>query len=157
MKLLLSSCLLLASSLIAQELKIKANSFHADEKKGISIFEGKVNIIRDRDELNASKVTVYTDSKNQPTKYIAQGSASFTIVTKDKAIYQGKAGKVIYQPNEKEYHFFNDVHLRQIDEKKEIIGNEVVLKTIEGKAYAKGAKSEPVIMIFNMPKDKETK
>ena len=47
------------------------------------------------------------------------------------------------------------MYLRQLDEKKEIIGNEVVLKTIEGKAYAKGAKSEPVIMIFKMPQDEE--
>lgn len=157
MKIFITSCLLLASSLISQELKIKANSFHADEKKGISIFEGKVNIIRNEDELNADKVTVYTDGKNQPIKYIAEGKASFTIVTKDKSTYKGKAEKVIYQPNTKEYYFFSNVHLKQINEKKEIIGNEVVLKTIEGKAYAKGAKKEPVIMIFNMPKDEEAK
>jgi len=155
MKFFISSCILVASSLIAQDLKIKANSFHADEKKGISIFEGKVNILKDKDELNAQKVTVYTDEKNQPTKYIASGDASFTIVTKDGAVYKGKAQKVVYEPNEKAYYFFTDVYLRQLDEKKEIIGNEVVLKTIEGKAYAKGAKSEPVIMIFKMPKDEE--
>ena len=155
MKFFISSCILTLSSLVAQELKIKANSFHADEKKGISVFEGKVNILRDKDELNAQKVTVYTDEKNQPIKYIAQGDTSFTIVTKDGSVYKGRAQKVIYQPNEKEYYFFTDVHLRQLDEKKEIIGNEVVLKTIEGKAYAKGAKSEPVIMIFKMPQDEE--
>ena len=154
MKLLFTS-LLIASSLMSQELKIKADSFHADEKKGISIFEGKVHILREKDELNAHKVTVYTNDKNEPTKYIAKGNATFTIVTKDGSIYKGKAGKVIYQPNEKEYYFYTDVHLRQINEKKEIIGNEVVLKTIEGKAYAKGAESEPVIMIFNIPKDEE--
>jgi lipopolysaccharide export system protein LptA len=155
MKLILSSCILLASSLFSQELKIKANSFHADEKKGISVFEGKVNIIRNSDELNASKVTVYTDSKNQPTKYIAEGNAAFTIQTKDGSTYKGKAQKVVYQPEKKEYRFFTDVYLQQVNEKKEIIGNEVVLKTIEGKAYAKGAIKEPVIMIFNMPKEED--
>jgi lipopolysaccharide export system protein LptA len=155
MKFFISSCILTLSSLVAQELKIKANSFHADEKKGISVFEGKVNILRDKDELNAQKVTVYTDEKNQPLKYIAQGDTSFTVVTKDGSVYKGEAQKVIYQPKEKEYYFFTDVHLRQLDEKKEIIGNEVVLKTIEGKAYAKGAKSEPVIMIFKMPQDEK--
>ncbi|MDB2562643.1 lipopolysaccharide transport periplasmic protein LptA [Sulfurimonas sp.] len=153
MKFFISSCILIASSLFAQELKIKANSFHADEKKGISIFEGKVNILRDKDKLNADKVTVYTDDKNKPIKYIAKGNAFFTIVTKDGSMYKGKAQKVIYQPAKKEYHFFTDVYLSQVNEKKEIIGNEVVLKTIEGKAYAKGAKSEPVIMIFEMPQD----
>lgn len=152
MKFLLSS-LIIASSLTSQELKITADSFHADEKKGISIFEGQVKIVREKDKLNADKVTVYTNNTNDPTRYIAQGNTTFTIVTKDKAVYTGKAGKVIYQPNEKEYHFFTDVHLKQINEKKEIIGNEVVLKTVEGKAYAKGAESEPVIMIFNISED----
>ena len=152
MKLLITS-LLIASSLVSQELKIKANSFYADEKKCISIFEGEVKIVREKDKLDADKVTVYTNDKNEPVRYVAQGNTSFYIVAKDGTLYTGKAGKVIYQPKEKEYHFFRDVHLRQINEKKEIIGDEVVLKTIEGKAYAKGAKSEPVIMIFNMPKD----
>lgn len=38
--------------------------------------------------------------------------------------------------------------------KKEIIGEEVILKSIEGKAYAKSAKNEPVIMIFELPEEK---
>ncbi|WP_373002218.1 lipopolysaccharide transport periplasmic protein LptA [Sulfurimonas sp.] len=157
MKLLAIMTIFLASALISQELKIKANQFDADEKTGVSVFQGKVNIIKGNDELNATKVTVYTDIKHQPTKYIAEGDVSFNIETKKGALYQGIAGKVIYMPTIKEYHFFRDVHLKQIDEKKEIIGDEVVLKTIEGKAYARGATKEPVIMIFKMPEEKEEK
>jgi len=156
MKLYLS-ILLLASSLVSQELKVKANSFHADQKTGISVFEGEVNIIKENDELNASEVTIYTDKDNKPTKFVAKGDASFTIMTKDGSSYKGVAQKVVYFPKSKEYRFFTDVHLVQINEKKEIIGNEVVLKTIEGKAHAIGAKSEPVIMIFDMPKDEDEK
>lgn len=155
MKYILLLTLFLTSLLISEELKIKANSFKADENTGISIFSGDVNIIKHNDELNASKVTIYVDKKNQPIKFIAEGGTSFTIETKQGAIYKGKAGKVIYLPNEKEYHFFKDVHLKQINEKKEIIGDEVVLKTTEGKAYAKGVESEPVIMIFNIPDDED--
>ncbi|MCK9491749.1 MAG: lipopolysaccharide transport periplasmic protein LptA [Sulfurimonas sp.] len=164
MKILMVLSLFLASSLISQELKIKADQFNGDEKSGISIFTGNVNIIRKNDELNATKVTVHTDSAHQPQKYIAVGNVSFHIETKEGSLYQGVAQKVIYMPNIKEYHFFTDVHLKQLNEKKEIIGDEVVLKTIEGKAYAKGAKKEPVIMIFkienkenNATKDKEEK
>jgi len=147
--------ILLALSLNAQELKVKANSFYSDKKTGISVFEGEVNIIKSKDELNASKVTIYTDKENKPTKFVAEGNASFSIMTKEGSLYKGNAQKVVYLPKIKEYHFFKDVHLKQIDEKKEIIGNEVILKTIEGKAHAIGAKSEPVIMIFNMPKEEE--
>ncbi|MDD5372234.1 MAG: lipopolysaccharide transport periplasmic protein LptA [Sulfurimonas sp.] len=145
----------LATALFSQELKVKAKLFNADQKAGISVFEGDVNIIRGSDELNASKVTIHTNSNQEPTKFIAEGSASFNIQTLEGAIYKGKAQKVVYLPKEKEYHFFKDVHLKQINEKKEIIGEEVILKTIEGKAYAKGAEKEPVIMIFDIPEDKK--
>lgn len=159
MKFLIVLSIFLTASLLSQELKIKADKFNGDEKSGVSVFEGNVNIVRSNDELNATKVTVYTDAAHQPTKYIAIGDVSFHIETKEGALYQGVAGKVIYMPNVKEYHFFTNVHLKQLDEKKEIIGDEVVLKTIEGKAYAKGAKKEPVIMIFKIQKeeDNETK
>ena len=146
----------LAATLFSQDLQVKAKLFNADQKAGISVFEGNVNIIRGSDELNASKVTIYTNSKQEPTKFIAEGDASFNIQTLEGAVYTGKAQKVVYLPQEKEYHFFKEVHLKQINEKKEIIGEEVVLKTIEGKAYAKGAEKEPVIMIFNMPEDKKS-
>ncbi len=155
MKILMILSVFLASSLISQELKIKADQFDGDEKSGISIFTGNVNIVRKNDELNATKVTVHTDAAHQPKKYIAVGNVSFHIETKEGSLYEGVAQKVIYMPNVKEYHFFTDVHLKQIDEKKEIIGDEVILKTIEGKAYAKGAKKEPVIMIFKIQKEDE--
>ncbi|WP_321778306.1 lipopolysaccharide transport periplasmic protein LptA [Sulfurimonas sp.] len=154
-KYLISLMLFLTVSLNAQELKIKANQFNADENKGISIFQGNVNIIKGLDELNATKVTVFTNKKHQPTKFIAIGNVSFVITTKTGSLYRGKAGRAIYMPLIKEYHFFKNVHLKQVDEKKEIIGDEVVLKTIEGKAYAKGARKKPVIMIFKMAPEKE--
>lgn len=156
MKRLALLTLILASSLISGELKVKANQFDADEKKGISIFQGDVNIIKNKDELNASTVTIYTNANHEPTKFEAKGDVSFKILTEKGSSYKGTSQEVIYLPQTKEYHFFKNVHLNQIDEKKEIIGEEVVLKIVEGKAYAKGLKSEPVIMIFNMP-DKEEK
>ncbi len=153
MKTLILLMFFLASSLVSQELKVKANEFSADEKSGISIFKGKVNVVKGKDTINASKVTIYTNKKHQPTKFIAIGDVSFEIKTKKGSSYKGKAQKVIYKPKLKEYNFFGNVHLQQLDEKKEIIGEEVVLKTLEGRAYAKGAKKEPVIMIFKMKED----
>ncbi len=145
--------MILITSLISQELKIKANEFSSDEKKGVSTFVGEVDILRSSDRLQASKVTVYTDKKHQPTKFIAVGNVDFKIKTQDGSRYEGKAQKVIYNPAKKEYYFYKNVSLKQLNSKKEIIGDEVVLKTIDGQAYAKGAKKEPVIMIFEI-KDK---
>ncbi|MDY0120693.1 MAG: lipopolysaccharide transport periplasmic protein LptA [Sulfurimonas sp.] len=145
---------LLTSLICANELKIKANLFNTDQKTGVSIFEGDVNIQKAQDELNASKVTVYINENREPTKFVAQGNVSFFIVTEEGAHYKGKSQEAIYFPQKKEYHFFRNVNLKQLDDNKEITGDEVVLKSIEGTAYAKGAEKEPVIMIFNL-KEKE--
>ena len=156
MKFLVILTVLITQFLVAQELKVKANSFDMDEKKGISIFTGDVNVIRGKDELNATKVTILTDKKHNPIKFTAFGNVSFLLQSENGLKYKGNAGKVIYIPKKKEYYFYKNVHLKQLNEKKEIMGDEVVLKATDGKAYAKGAKSEPVIMIFNIDNN-ETK
>lgn len=147
--------ILISIVLSANELKIKAKKFNADQKKGISTFSGNVNIIKGSDELNASIVTVYTDKDQQPVKYIAQGNVSFFITTQNGELYTGKAQKTIYMPKSKEYFFYDNVHLRQVGENKEIIGDEVVLKSIDGKAYAKSKSNKPVIMIFDIKEDEK--
>jgi len=149
---LLSSLLTLLS---AQELKVKANSFTSDQNTGVSVFSGDVNILKENDELNASKVTIYVDKKKQPTKFVAVGNVSFSITSKNGGVYKGVAGKAIYLPSKKEYYFYENVHLQQLNDKKEIMGDEVVLKTTDGKAYAKGLKKEPVIMIFKIDEEKK--
>ena len=136
-------------------MKIKSDSFQGDQKKGRSVFTGHVNVLKASDELNASIVTVYTDKNNQPTKIIADGGSTFSIKTEDGLRYRGKSKKVVYFPNKKEYRFYDNVHLKQIDKKKEIIGEEVILNTVDGKAHAKGAKNEPLIMIFNIEDKKK--
>ncbi|WP_457746265.1 lipopolysaccharide transport periplasmic protein LptA [Sulfurimonas sp.] len=156
MRYLLILSMIIQAALLSQELKIQAKSFKADENKGLSVFSGDVNIIKGNDELNASKVIIYTNKENKPTKFIADGNVSFVIETQQGSKYTGEANKVIFFPKKKEYHFFENVHLRQIDEKKEILGDKVVLKISDGKAYAEGIKKEPVIMIFDIA-DKEPK
>jgi len=156
MKKQLTLMLLFTSFLIAEELKVTSKSFQADEKTGISIFEGDVSIVKGSDELNASKITIFTNKKRKPMKYMAVGDVSFHITTKDKSVYEGKAQKVIYFPIKKEYHFYKNVHLNQSNNQKVIIGDEVVLKILDGQAYAKGQKNKPVIMIFDID-EKEKK
>ncbi|QSZ41780.1 lipopolysaccharide transport periplasmic protein LptA [Sulfurimonas aquatica] len=141
--------------LFSQELKIKANSFKADESQGISVFDGDVNIVKGNDEINASNLTIYVDKENKPTKFVAIGNVSFKIQTKQNAKYRGSSNKIIYLPLKKEYHFFENVHLVQINEKKEIHGDKVILSIVDGKAYAQGLKKEPVIMIFDIAEEKE--
>lgn len=155
MKAIIFFTVFLQTFLFSDELQIKAQSFYADEKAGFSIFEGDVNIIKGYDELNASKVTVYVDQEKSPTKFVAQGDVSFKVKTKDDAKYEGVAQKAVYFPNKKEYNFYKSVHLKQLGDTKEIQGDEVVLKILENKAYAKGAETEPAIMIFDIKEDQK--
>ena len=146
---------MLFSSLFAEELKIKADYFESDQQKGVSIFKGNVHITKGFDEINATKVTIFTDAKRNPTKFIAEGNVHFKLEDKQKKRYMGEAQKVVYEPNKQEYRFYTDVHLRQIGEQKEIHGDEVVFNAVSGKSHAKGAENNPVIMIFNIEEKKE--
>ena len=142
-------------SVQAEQLKIVANSFSGDEKSGTTVFRGEVKVAKGSDELNASVITVYTNAKRKPTKYIAEGSVSFFIMTENKSSYTGTAGKAIFVPAKKEYHFYENVHIQQLNEKKEINGEEVIISTVEGKARAKGGDSKPVIMTFEIEEEGE--
>ncbi len=151
---LLTFFLLLSAN--AEQLKIVAKSFDGDEKRGITTFKGEVKIKKSSDELNASVVTVYTNKKRKPTKYIAKGDVSFYIKTENGSIYKGTAGRAVFIPTKKEYHFYKNVHIEQLDKKKEINGEEVIISTVEGKARAKGGNTKPVVMTFEL-EDDETK
>ncbi|PHR56166.1 MAG: lipopolysaccharide transport periplasmic protein LptA [Arcobacter sp.] len=145
--------------LCAEQVKIIAESFNGNEKKGLTVFNGNVKIKKGNDELNASKVTVYTDKQRNPTKYVAEGNVSFYIdLSENNASYKGDAGKVVYFPNKQEYQFYINVHLYQIGTNRKIFGEEVILNAIDGNAKALGKEKVPVIMIFNIEdKKKEEK
>lgn len=143
--------------LMSDELKVVSKFFDGDDKKGIAIFTGDVKMTKASDELNASKVTIYTDQKHNPIKMIAEGNVSFFVKSENNSTYDGKAQKVVYMPKEKEYQFYKNVHLRQLDERKQIDGDKVILNTITGKALAEGAQKEPVVMIFHIKDKNETK
>ena len=137
-------------SLQAEELKIIANSFDGDEKKGVTVFKGNVKITKGFDKLNAQIVKVFTNAKHTPTKYVAKGKVTFFLKSENNATYKGKAGKAVFYPLTKEYHFYKDVNIRQLDQKKQIIGEEVVINTVEGTAKANGDGKKPVVMTFEL-------
>lgn len=146
-----------SSNLCAEELKIKADYFESDQKKGISVFRGHVHIQKSFDEINASKVTIYTDKARNPVKFIAEGDVAFKIEDEHKKRYVGRAQKVVYTPKKGEYRFYTNVYLHQIGDTKEIQGDEVVFDATSGKAHAKGVQNNPVIMIFDIQDKKEKK
>ena len=147
----------LSTNLNADELRIKSDGFEGDDSKGITIFTGNVAIKKGVDELNASKVTIYTNKAHQPIKYLAQGNVKFYIENDTNATYRGRAQKVVYLPEKQKYHFYTDVYLEELGDKKVIEGDEVILSVKDGKASAVGAPTKPVLMIFKIADKNETK
>ncbi len=142
----------------AEQVKIIADAFEGNEKKGLTTFSGNVKITKGSDELNASKVSVYTDKERTPYRYEAEGNVSFYIDLRDSNMtYKGDAGKVIYFPLKKEYQFFTNVHLYQIGTNRKVFGDEVKLNAKDGNAKAMGKEKAPVIMIFNVEDKKKDK
>ena len=141
----------------AQQLKITAEHFEGDESKGVSVFSGNVKIKKGSDELNASKVSIYIDANRKPSKYIAQGNVSFFIKTESNATYHGSSQKVIFLPQKKEYQFYTNVHLLQLNEHKQIDGDEVIVNTALGQAKAIGAAKKPVVMVFDISDENVSK
>jgi len=144
--------------LLAEQVKITADAFEGNEKKGITVFSGNVKIKKENDELNASKVTVFTDKERSPYRYEAEGDVSFYIDLPDNnATYKGDAGKVVYLPLKQEYQFYTNVHLYQLGTNRKVFGDKVMLNAVDGNAKALGKEKTPVIMMFNVKEKDEKK
>ncbi|HEX5329926.1 lipopolysaccharide transport periplasmic protein LptA [Sulfuricurvum sp.] len=154
-KLLILTFVLL-SSIWAEELKVISDNFKGDQQKGISVFTGKVKVTKGLDELNASKVTIYTDKDKKPIKYLAEGDASFYIVTEMGEKYKGKSQIAIYLPDSSEYQFFQKVDLIRLDDYRRVKGDKVIVNTVVGNASAESANNDPVVMTFTL-QDKKPK
>ncbi|MDD2829508.1 MAG: lipopolysaccharide transport periplasmic protein LptA [Sulfuricurvum sp.] len=146
-----------ALSMSANELKVLSDNFKGDQPKGLSVFTGNVKVTKGLDELNASKVTIYTDASRKPTKYIAEGDVSFYIVTENNEKYRGKSQRAVYLPNESEYQFYTKVDLIRIDDYRRVKGDKVVVNEVHGFANADSVDGEPVLMIFTMQDKNATK
>ncbi len=156
LRILLIFAPLFSTLLFGEELKVISDTFKADQRQGVSVFNGNVKVTKGHDELNASKVTIYTDKENKPTKYLAEGEVSFYIVTEMGEKYKGKSQSAVYLPNESEYQFSKKVDLIRLDDYRRVKGDRVVVNTTQGHASAESANNEPVVMTFTI-QDKKSK
>jgi len=147
--------MILLLPLAAEELKVSADLFESDEKKGVTLFKGNVTIYKGKDELSADSVEIFTDKKRKPTKFVANGNVTFIIHANNAEAYKGRAQKAIFLPLIKEYHFYNDVHLTQVGSDNTIKGDTIIVNLTEGTATAQGDSAKPVTMTFQI--DDETK
>ncbi len=141
---------LLLASLQSEELKISADLFESDENKGVTLFKGHVVILKGQDELRADSVEIFTNKQRKPTKFIADGNVTFTIHANNAEAYTGRAKKAVFLPAAKEYHFYNNVFLTQLDSDNTIKGDTIIVNLTKGTATAQGDSDKPVTMTFQI-------
>ena len=154
---LLVCCTLLFSQ--TQKLIIDAQNFEANDKKGISSFDGNVNMEMGKDKLAANSVDIYFQTnektgKKTPQKYIATGSVDFEIISKEKH-YKGKGNKVIYYPSKQEYTVIGNGFIEELNNNRKIYGDRIYVNQVTGEAKVKGSKKEPVRFIIDIEQGKK--
>jgi len=140
------ACLLLAK---AQEVDIKADHFYADDITKVAYFEGNAVIQQGENFFRAEKVVVHFNKKRKATKYEAVGDVSFDLV--EQGIhYEGRAGKIIYAPNDSKYYFEGDVYLNDLTNNRRISAERIELDLKTGLADIQGGPQRPVHFIFEI-------
>ncbi|XPV69942.1 MAG: LptA/OstA family protein [Halarcobacter sp.] len=155
MKYILALAFFISLSFAQQEkLVIDANSFEADDKRGISVFTGNVKLKMGNDRLNANKLEIYVDTKSKsksktPTKYIATGAVDFEIHSKGK-IFIGNGNRVIYNPSKQEYTVIGKGYIKEKVEQREIYADKIFINQLTGSARVSGSEDKPVRFILNI-------
>ncbi len=149
--------ILFYTSLFADQLQIIADSFERNQQTGISSFKGHVRIKKNYDELNASKLFVYVDKDNSPTKYVASGNVSFDITNDNNASYLGRSQRLIFLPKEQIYHFYEKVYIEEKITGRTLSGEKVTLNMITGNSKILGQRKAPVRVTFEIDDKNSTK
>lgn len=145
--------------LFAEKLIIDANKFEAYDEKGLSIFTGNVNMVKEKDELKADRLEVYLtkkvqNKKREPLKYIATGKVKFKVKTANK-YYEGKGDKVVYDPKKMQYVITGNGFLKEVVEDKKLYGEKIFIDQVTGEAKVSGSENKPVRFIIDLGESKK--
>jgi lipopolysaccharide export system protein LptA len=141
---------------ISAEVIITSNNFEGDDASGVSKFFGNAKATKGADIITSSEFIVYTDSKRKIQKIEAIGDAKFTIVN-DNLTYKGYADKLVYYPNKKEYELIGNAMAENIEEKRKVFGDYIVINNDSKKATVRGNEAKPARFIFFIDDENKSK
>ena len=109
-------------------IQITADTAELNDKTGVSIYRGDVEMVQGTTILTGDTITVYTVD-NQVTKMISVGQlATYQETTDDGDIVYAEAEEMIYFRNEKKVEMFRKAMVTQLDN---IIRSEYILYLTE--------------------------
>jgi lipopolysaccharide export system protein LptA len=139
--------LLLATFLIAENLKITSKYFHYITDKRISEFKGDVNATKGQDNILANEMKIYFNQNKKPVKFIAQGNVKFTISLDQNNTYKGKCNKLIYQFNNGDIYLLGNAKIIKIQTNESLSGDKIILNRKTKNATVEGNKKPVEIII----------
>ena len=135
--------------IFANNLEISSDNFYYKDGEKKAQFSGHVIAKNGDNIIKASKVTVYLDDNSEAKKYIASGGVRFEIKN-PKHYIKGSCYTLIYLPIEDRYILRGKVALKDILNKREIFGDEIIVDNKKGESYAKSHSKKPVKFIFKI-------
>lgn len=150
-KIIISLLFVLSLTLYAEKVEVTSDSMKAEELKKEVVFMGNVKIKQGASWLHGDKVVVHFNENNQTNEYEAIGKVTFEFKD-EKNHYKGKAQKVTYYPLKSEYVLKGKAQVNDLQNKRELKGEVVVLNMKTGHASVKGNKKKPVKFIFDVEK-----
>jgi lipopolysaccharide export system protein LptA len=160
----LFTLLILATNIYANNLNIltiDAINFSANDNNNMIIFNGDVNMTKDKDNLKANKLVIYfrVSPKDSKTKeailYTATGDV-YLEINATKKHYIAKGDKVLYKPLENKYIIFGNGYAEDTQDNRKLYGDIIYIDTLTGEAKIDGSKKKPVRFIMQLDtKDKK--
>lgn len=147
-KLILLS-ILLPFFLFSQKVEITSDTMKAEDLQKKVNFLGNAKIKQGNSWLYANRVIVYFDEHNQTNKYEAIGNVTFQFKEKPNA-YKGAANKVIYFPLKSKYILIGKVKMNDVINKRQVLGEKVLLNMLSGSIDIKSNGNKPVKFIFDV-------
>lgn len=134
----------------AEEIRVSADSFFADENKFYSILTGNVVVNKgDFDTLKAEQIEIFFNQDKQPIKYRATKNVTFKILLKDKH-YDGSGNELIYEPLQDRYTIVGNAYLHEVEEDKKVYGDKIVADQKSGTYQVDAKKGAQTKMIFQI-------
>ncbi len=140
----------------ASEVVITSDNFEGDDKAGVSKFYGNAKAVKAQDVITADTFFVYTNANRKVQRVEAVTNAKFFIVN-DAKTYQGYADKLVYWPDKKEYELIGNAMAENLDEKKKVYGDYMIVNNESKKAFVKGNSSQPARFIFYVEDENKSK
>ncbi len=133
----------------AANLEITAKDFFHKDGEKKAIFSGNVVAKEGSNIINADRIVIYLNDKNEAIKYEAIGNVKFEIKDKKKDV-KGSCNRLIYIPDKDLYKLFGNVALHDLLNQRDVFGDEVILDNKNKTSIAKSNSKKPVKFLFKV-------